>query len=516
MGSIQGFESFSADRQFAGILRDSTADPLFRLLQRALTSTGASGAAIALLQDGGIVTRASAGQSAPPAGSHQRLTGGFTGLCLRTAAMLRCDDAETDQRVNAAACRALGARSIVAIPVRDGDQVRGVFEVFAARPSAFSIPHVGVLKTIAVLLGEALRQEEKKERSPASHEIAAGWQPPLPPPATAPPEAIRTPPVTLKAPPVAVKTPSGVQEQKPVSRSAPASFRYSAVPTPTLQSSALPTPAPAAEPASPTILRFLRSERLLHWSIAIPFMVCFVTALILLLVYNPHPQRPLRFLFAWIHRISGLCLAVLPLLTLLRHRHEYKTHLGNIKCGWTWALDDFKWLLLMGPATLCSRISLPDQGKFNAAEKLNFMMVMTGYPLFTTTGIFLFLPGIHFLPWLAHVAMALLATPLMLGHIFMATVNPATRVGLQGMISGYVDRHWAKHHYARWYRENFEQASKVRGDHRLAAPQQNSPPTRPCPSCRERASRPAGRFAILGLQSVICPVCGAEAPRSSA
>jgi hypothetical protein len=37
----------------------------------------------------------------------------------------------------------------------------------------------------------------------------------------------------------------------------------------------------------------------------------------------------------------------------------------------------------------------------------------------------------------------------------MATVNPDTRVGLSGMITGYVDRHWAQHHYRHWYNEHF-------------------------------------------------------------
>ena len=45
------------------------------------------------------------------------------------------------------------------------------------------------------------------------------------------------------------------------------------------------------------ILRFYRSERLLHWAIAVPFLVCFATALILVVFYNPEPQRPYRALF---------------------------------------------------------------------------------------------------------------------------------------------------------------------------------------------------------------------------
>ncbi len=60
--------------------------------------------------------------------------------------------------------------------------------------------------------------------------------------------------------------------------------------------------------------------------------------------------------------------------------------------------------------------------------------------------------------------MALLVTPMMLGHIFMAMVNPATRVGITGMTSGRVDRRWARHHYPRWYREHFGGLQPLPGD----------------------------------------------------
>jgi hypothetical protein len=52
--------------------------------------------------------------------------------------------------------------------------------------------------------------------------------------------------------------------------------------------SAQPAPARAlhARPAD-EIMRFHKSERLLHWSIAIPFMICYATAVILIALYNP-------------------------------------------------------------------------------------------------------------------------------------------------------------------------------------------------------------------------------------
>jgi formate dehydrogenase subunit gamma len=222
----------------------------------------------------------------------------------------------------------------------------------------------------------------------------------------------------------------------------------------------------AATPAthrSDEILRFQVCERHLHWAIAIPFKICYLTALILVTVYNPAPTRPFRDLFAWTHRLAGVCLAALPALVLFIHRREFGMHLRNVTEAWSWRLDDLKWLLLMGPSTLSRRVTLPHQGKFNAAEKINFIVVMSTYPLYIATGLTIWFLRPAYLAWMIHFAMAAFATPLVLGHIFMATVNPDTRVGLKGMITGWVSRDWARHHYRRWYDEHF-------GHHEHAVP----------------------------------------------
>jgi formate dehydrogenase subunit gamma len=203
------------------------------------------------------------------------------------------------------------------------------------------------------------------------------------------------------------------------------------------------------------ILRFRVCERHLHWAIAIPFKTCYLTALVLVLVYNPSPGRPFRDIFAWIHRVSGICLATLPLLMLFIHRREFGTHIRNVREAWSWKFDDLKWLLLMGPATISKSIELPHQGKFNAAEKINFMVVLSTYPLYIATGLAIWFLRPAYLSWMIHFSMAAAATPLVLGHVFMATVNPDTRVGLKGMISGWVSREWAQHHYRYWYDEHF-------------------------------------------------------------
>jgi formate dehydrogenase subunit gamma len=233
---------------------------------------------------------------------------------------------------------------------------------------------------------------------------------------------------------------------------------------------ALSAPASHAATPTPKILRFAKSERFLHWCIAGPFLLQLTTAFILVLAYNPDPTRPYRHVFSTIHRISGVALIILPMVAAFRARHDVRLHFYNIRQAWIWMFDDFKWLALMGLATINSKIELPEQGKFNAAEKINFMVLMVTYPLYVVTGLLMWITPYAIFSWLLHFFMALMAVPLISGHFFMAVINPASRVGLHGMISGWVDRRWAKHHYRRWYRDHHEASEHLRADECPPAP----------------------------------------------
>jgi len=259
------------------------------------------------------------------------------------------------------------------------------------------------------------------------------------------------------------------------------------------------------------ILRFRRSERMLHWAIAIPYVVCWLTAAILVLVYNPNPLRPLRDVFAVIHRASAIALIIIPAIVMLKNRRDYRIHLYNIKCAWLWSLNDLKWLALMGLAAISKRIVLPEQGKFNAAEKVNFMSVMVACPIFILTGIMIWTQTMAWAAWLVHGLLALLVSPTMLGHIYMATVNPGTRTGLSGMFSGYVDRQWARHHYGLWYREHFEKNVQSGNDGREMIHPPDHRVHIHCPSCSENLTISWGWLLqrVFSAKALFCPNCGA-------
>jgi GAF domain/Sel1 repeat len=108
------------------------------IAEQALTTTRATGAAIAISRGEEMICVASAGPDAPSLGARLQIGSGFSGECVRTRKLLRCDDSETDQRVDRETCLALGVRSIVAVPVLSGGVVAGLLEMFSPKVLAFS------------------------------------------------------------------------------------------------------------------------------------------------------------------------------------------------------------------------------------------------------------------------------------------------------------------------------------------------------------------------------------------
>ena len=184
--------------------RGASPDDLAVVAQRAQAFTNASGVAIALSEGNAdeIVCRARSGASAPEVGAALRVNGTFTGLCIQTGKELRCDDCETDTRVDTAAIRALGIRSMVVTPIREENRVVGVLAAFAPTPHAFTITHVAVLKTMADQISALLQKERRaREENPQV-------------------EAPRAPIPAITAKPVVVPAPT--QPQTPAQAAPPA------------------------------------------------------------------------------------------------------------------------------------------------------------------------------------------------------------------------------------------------------------------------------------------------------
>src|SRR5215469_8950487 len=147
---------------------------------RAASITGADGVAIALAHEDAIICRASFGRIAPDPGIRLDPSSGFSGACLRSGQTVRCDDSETDDRVNAQVCRTLGARSMIAVPLGTKQRVIGLVEAFSTEPYGFNDSDVHSLNLLGELILAAIRPEEEDRLA----EVAKNIVVPEPAPAT--------------------------------------------------------------------------------------------------------------------------------------------------------------------------------------------------------------------------------------------------------------------------------------------------------------------------------------------
>lgn len=195
------------------------------LVERAQYITGATGAALALPHADEMVCRASAGSCAPAVGARLQVRSGLTGESIARRQILRCDNAETDPRVNLEACQALGIASIVVLPLlRRNGEVRGLFELFSDHPYAFEERDLIALERMADLTLTALdlaeqrhgsvpppapltrRDEAKQPEKPAEAAIPV----PAPAPGSNASPAIESSPIKEPAPPEPAPTESVV------------------------------------------------------------------------------------------------------------------------------------------------------------------------------------------------------------------------------------------------------------------------------------------------------------------
>jgi hypothetical protein len=184
------------------------------LAERAQYITGASGAAIALRQGEYMVCRASAGSAAPELGAHLQINSGLSGESVRLRRILRCDDAESDPRVNRESCRALGIASVVVMPLVHEDKVNGLFELLSDRTSAFEERDLTALERLGEMIQTAVEHAQAAER--AHKEIAEKEDKPSAPPVNA--ELAAQPTVEIEIGPAAVEvepTPAATTEVPP-------------------------------------------------------------------------------------------------------------------------------------------------------------------------------------------------------------------------------------------------------------------------------------------------------------
>jgi hypothetical protein len=141
-------------------------DAVFHLItERALSLTGASGAALAFLTEDRMICRARAGEPAPPLGAPVDVKHGLSGECVRSGLLVSCEDTEEDPRVDSEICRVLGIGSLMAAPILSDFRVVGLLEIFSPHPRAFTKAHETVLDRLVEMIPKTHREKTQLEKT---------------------------------------------------------------------------------------------------------------------------------------------------------------------------------------------------------------------------------------------------------------------------------------------------------------------------------------------------------------
>lgn len=198
------------------------------------------------------------------------------------------------------------------------------------------------------------------------------------------------------------------------------------------------------------VKRFSLPSRIAHWSHALFFLVLFATGLGL--VFKGVVGIATLKLFGEIHRMAAWPFTFVAVIVLLLGTP--KNTLRWLASAFNLDADDKKFLKLFPKEFFGKHVEMPPQGKFNAGEKINSLLQVTGWIVLVVTGWVLVLkadqPEIHRWALVIHSCAALLTGTAALGHIYMAVGLPGSRPALSGMISGMVSKKWAFGHHKKW------------------------------------------------------------------
>ena len=187
--------------------------------------------------------------------------------------------------------------------------------------------------------------------------------------------------------------------------------------------------------------RFSAVERLLHWVNALGFFFLLATGLILYLPSLSTLVSRRQFIqdihfwggVGWLGALAAVVvLGGRRLLATARELEQFDS-------------DDRRWL----------RGGKAPQGRFNAGQKINAALTAAFTVLFGVSGLLLWFgeqdTRYRFASTvILHDGLMYVSLGLLVGHLYLALIHPATRHALRGMTLGDVRVEWAMKHHAKW------------------------------------------------------------------
>jgi formate dehydrogenase subunit gamma len=190
------------------------------------------------------------------------------------------------------------------------------------------------------------------------------------------------------------------------------------------------------------VFRFTRRERAVHWLTAAAFFSMLGSGLLVGRRGTFHDV-----MYAWHLASAGVLLIGLALLACGARSGPVR---GSFRELSRIEARDRDWLASV-PGQLRRVVDPPRVGRFNGGQKVNFLAITALLAVLFLTGVDTIIAGTHGnLVFGFHKVATIAACVLVGGHLYMALLNPGTRPAFRGMLTGKVDRDWARAHHADW------------------------------------------------------------------
>jgi diguanylate cyclase (GGDEF)-like protein len=132
--------------------------------ERCQELTGADGTIVEFAEGDEMVYRAVSGTTEGRRGVRTQATDNLSGLAILCREIQRCDDAETDPRVNREACREMGLRSMLCIPLFHRELAVGVLKVISSSPNGFGEREATMLQSLSSVVAASLAKATAYEK----------------------------------------------------------------------------------------------------------------------------------------------------------------------------------------------------------------------------------------------------------------------------------------------------------------------------------------------------------------
>ncbi|WP_427978667.1 diguanylate cyclase domain-containing protein [Agarivorans sp.] len=134
-------------------------------VERILPLVGANGAVIELADGDEMVYRAASGIASDYLGLRLKAASSLSGLCINSSTALVCVDSETDHRVDIEACRKIGLRSMLVLPLNHLGVTVGVLKVISFEINKFGEEDIFILNLLTETIASMMFLAERYDRN---------------------------------------------------------------------------------------------------------------------------------------------------------------------------------------------------------------------------------------------------------------------------------------------------------------------------------------------------------------